>query len=107
MHWLANPEGKSGRSKTFSDAAIQYCLTVIQFAFALDLGRGAVAAEHGWLPWSSQNAPLWCRNFYQTAVISGSLPLERLTQRHFCVFETIVFKRCAKFSSEVICLMVL
>lgn len=79
----------------------------VQVAFAPDLGRCAVAAENGWLPWSSQNAPQWCRNFYQTDLISDPLPLELLTQRHFCVFETIVFKRCAKFSSEVICLVVL
>ena len=28
MQWLATPSGKPGRSKTFSDAAIQFCLTV-------------------------------------------------------------------------------
>lgn len=28
MQWLAPPSGKRGRSQTFSDAAIQFCLTI-------------------------------------------------------------------------------
>ena len=28
MQWQAVPDGKPGRNKTFSDAAIQFCLTV-------------------------------------------------------------------------------
>lgn len=27
MQWLAQPSGKQGRSQTFSDAAIQFCLS--------------------------------------------------------------------------------
>lgn len=28
MHWLAQPNGKRGRDQTFSDAAIEFCLTI-------------------------------------------------------------------------------
>ncbi|WP_211322335.1 transposase, partial [Paracidovorax anthurii] len=28
MQWLAMPSGKRGRSATFSDAAIQFCLSI-------------------------------------------------------------------------------
>ncbi len=28
MQWLAEPSGKRGRSQTFSDAAIQFCLSI-------------------------------------------------------------------------------
>jgi hypothetical protein len=28
MQWLAQPSGKRGRSQTFSDAAIQFCLSI-------------------------------------------------------------------------------
>ena len=28
MQWLAKPSGKRGRQRTFSDAAIQFCLSI-------------------------------------------------------------------------------
>ena len=28
MQWLAQPSGKTGRNPTFSDAAVQFCLTM-------------------------------------------------------------------------------
>jgi hypothetical protein len=36
MQWLAQPNGKRGRNQTFSDAAIQFCLT-IQCLYSLPL----------------------------------------------------------------------
>jgi len=40
MHWLGSPLGKRGRTQTFSDAAIQFCLT-IKCLFNLALRQAA------------------------------------------------------------------
>lgn len=31
MNWDAKPSGKSGRSQTFSDAAVQTCVSVVSY----------------------------------------------------------------------------
>lgn len=41
MQWLAPPSGKRGRSQTFSDAAIQLCLTIK----CLGLGKARIQAN--------------------------------------------------------------
>ncbi len=54
MQWLARPTGKRGRSQTFSDAAIQFCLT-IKCLFGLPLRQtlGLVQSllKMAGLPW--------------------------------------------------------
>jgi hypothetical protein len=45
MEWLASPSGRPGRPQTFSDAAIQFCLSVIVlFGLALRQAIGMVAS---------------------------------------------------------------
>ena len=46
MAWLATPSGKRGRQQTFSDAAIQACLT-IKVLFGLPL-RQSEPMERQW-----------------------------------------------------------
>lgn len=39
MQWLAAPSGKRGRQHTFSDACIQFCLSIkCLFGFLLKVG---------------------------------------------------------------------
>ena len=45
MAWLAPPEGKPGRPAVFSDAAIQFCLTIkVLFKLPLRQTTGMVAS---------------------------------------------------------------
>ena len=64
MHWLAPPSGKRGRSKTFSDAAIQFCLT-IKCLFGLPLRQtlGLVQSllKMAGLPWAAPDYSTVCR----------------------------------------------
>lgn len=47
MQWLGKPSGKRGRSPTFSDAAIQFCLS-IKYLFGQPL-RQALGMVHNLL----------------------------------------------------------
>ena len=45
MEWLAGPSGRPGRSETYSDAAIQFCLSIkVSFGLALRQTIGMVAS---------------------------------------------------------------
>jgi Transposase DDE domain len=45
MEWLASPSGRPGRSETYSDAAIQFCLSIkVLFGLALRQAIGMVAS---------------------------------------------------------------
>ena len=64
MQWLAPPSGKRGRSQTFSDAAIQFCLT-IKCLFSLPLRQtlGLVQSllKMAGLPWAAPDYSTVCR----------------------------------------------
>ena len=64
MQWLAAPNGKRGRSQTFSDAAIQFCLT-IKCLFGLPLRQtlGLVQSllKMAGLPWAVPDYSTVCR----------------------------------------------
>ena len=64
MQWLAAPSGKRGRSHTFSDAAIQFCLT-IKCLFGLPLRQtlGLVQSllKMAGLPWAAPDYSTVCR----------------------------------------------
>ena len=64
MQWLAAPSGKRGRSQTFSDAAIQFCLT-IKCLFGLPLRQtlGLVQSllKMAGLPWAAPDYSTVCR----------------------------------------------
>ncbi len=64
MQWLAAPSGKPGRSKTFSDAAIQFCLTVkCLFNLPLRQALGLVQSllRLAGLPWLAPDYSTVCR----------------------------------------------
>ena len=45
MEWLASPSGRPGRSETYSDAAVQFCLSIkVLFGLALRQTIGMVAS---------------------------------------------------------------
>ena len=56
MQWLAQPSGKTGRNPTFSDAAVQFCLT-IKGLFGLPL-RQATGFVHSLLQLSGLEWPV-------------------------------------------------
>ena len=64
MQWLAAPSGKRGRNHTFSDAAIQFCLT-IKCLFGLPLRQtlGLVQSllRMAGLPWTAPDYSTVCR----------------------------------------------
>ena len=64
LQWLAPPSGKRGRSKTFSDAAIQFCLS-IKCLFGLPLRQtlGLVQSllKMAGLPWAAPDYSTVCR----------------------------------------------
>lgn len=64
LQWLAPPTGKRGRSQTFSDAAIQFCLT-IKCLFGLPLRQtlGLVQSllKMAGLPWAAPDYSTVCR----------------------------------------------
>ena len=45
MAWLAEPAGRGGRPETFSDAAIQFCLSV-KLVSGLPLRQGELVRRH-------------------------------------------------------------
>ena len=62
--WLAPPDGKPGRNKTFSDAAIQFCLTVkCLFSLPLRQALGLVQSllKLMGLPWAAPDYSTVCR----------------------------------------------
>ena len=64
MQWLAPPTGKRGRSPTFSDAAIQFCLTIkCLFGQPLRQTLGLVQSllRMAGLPWSAPDYSTVCR----------------------------------------------
>ena len=64
MQWLAPPSGKRGRNRTFSDTAIQFCLT-IKCLFGLPLRQtlGLVQSllKLMGLPWAAPDYSTVCR----------------------------------------------
>ena len=64
LQWLAPPTGKRGRSQTFSDGAIQFCLT-IKCLFGLPLRQtlGLVQSllKMAGLPWAAPDYSTVCR----------------------------------------------
>ena len=64
MPWLAAPSGKRGRRHTFSDAAIQFCLTIkCLFGLPLRQALGLVQSllRMAGLPWAAPNHSTVCR----------------------------------------------
>ncbi|MBF5006633.1 IS5 family transposase [Diaphorobacter caeni] len=64
MQWQAVPDGKPGRNKTFSDAAIQFCLTVkCLFSLPLRQTLGLIQSllRMAGLPWSAPDYSTVCR----------------------------------------------
>lgn len=64
MQWLASPSGKRGRSRTFSDAAIQFCLTIkCLFGWPLRQALGLVQSllKLMGLSWSAPDYSTVCR----------------------------------------------
>ena len=64
MQWLAVPSGKRGRSQTFSDAAIQFCLTIkCLFGQPLRQTLGLVQSllRMAGLPWPVPDYSTVCR----------------------------------------------
>ena len=64
MQWLAAPSGKPGHSKTFSDAAIQCCLTVkCLFHLPLRQALGLVQSllRLAGMPWLASDYSTACR----------------------------------------------
>lgn len=58
MTWLAPPDGSSGRLALFSDAAIQFCLTIrVLFRLPLRQTTGLVASLPGManLDWAASD----------------------------------------------------
>ena len=58
MQWFATPNGKHGRQQTFSDAAIQFCLSIkCLFGLALRQSLGLVESllRLAGLPWPVPN----------------------------------------------------
>ena len=71
MKWGANPSGKRGRSRTFSDAAIQTCLTMkVFFGMALRQTMGFVESLLllTGLDWSVPDLSTICRRQRTLAV---------------------------------------
>jgi len=64
MQWLAAPSGKRGRRHTFSDAAIQFCLT-IKCLFGLPLRQASGLVQSLWrmvcLLWTAPDYSSECR----------------------------------------------
>ena len=95
MQWLAPPSGKRGRSQTFSDAAIQFCLT-IKCLFGLPLRQtlGLVqsllkmaglsrAAPDSWAKVSGKP-----RSMAQSVAVNGAKCIWALTPR-LCRYEPL------------------
>ena len=64
MQWYATPGAKPGRSKTFSDTAIQFCLTVkCLFNLPLRQALGLVQSllRFAGLPWVAPDCSTLCR----------------------------------------------
>ena len=64
MQWLAPPSGKRGRQQTFSDATIQFCLTVkCLFNLPLRQALGLVQSllRLAGLPWLAPDYSTVCR----------------------------------------------
>lgn len=64
MQWYAAPSGKRGRNQTFSDAAIQFCLTIkCLFGLALRQTLGLVQSllRLARLPWAAPDYSTVCR----------------------------------------------
>lgn len=64
MQWYAAPSGKRGRNQTFSDAAIQFCLTIkCLFGLALRQTLGLVQSllRLSGLPWAAPDYSTVCR----------------------------------------------
>ena len=64
MQWLAAPSGKRGRCHTFSDAAIQFCLTIkCLFGLPLRQALGLVQSllRMAGLPWAAPDYSTVCR----------------------------------------------
>ena len=64
MQWLAPPSGKRGRQQTFSDAAIQFCLTIkCLFSLPLRQALGLVQSllKMTGLPWVAPDYSTVCR----------------------------------------------
>ena len=64
MTWLAPPDGKPGRPAVFSDAAIQFCLTIkVLFKLPLRQTTGMVASllKMADLDWAVPDYTTLCR----------------------------------------------
>lgn len=64
MQWYATPSTKPGRSKTFSDAAIQFCLTVkclFNLPLRQTLGLVQSLLRLAGLPWAAPDYSTLCR----------------------------------------------
>ena len=95
MQWLAPPSGKRGRSQTFSDAAIQFCLT-IKCLFGLPLRQtlGLVQSllKMAGLSWAAPDS--WAkvsgkpRSMAQSVAVNGAKCIWALTPR-LCRYEPL------------------
>ncbi len=88
MAWHATPAGKRGRRQTFSDAAIQACLTIkVLFGLPLRQATGVVASllKLAGLDWSVPDSSTLCRRQKTLAVQlpyrGSSGPLHLLVDR--------------------------
>ena len=64
MQWLAAPSGKRGRQQTFSDAAIQFCLSIkglFRLALRQTLGRVESLLRLAGLDWPVPDYSTECR----------------------------------------------
>ena len=71
MTWLAPPDGSPGRPALFSDAAIQFCLTIkVPFKLSLRQATGMVASllKMADLDWAAPDYTNLCRRQKTLAV---------------------------------------
>jgi hypothetical protein len=71
MTWLASPNGSAGRPAVFSDAAIQFCLTIkVPFKLPLRQTTGMVASllKMAGLDWTVPDDATLCRRQRTLAV---------------------------------------
>ena len=77
MEWLASPSGRPGRSETYSDAAIQFCLSIkVLFGLALRQTIGMVGSllKMAGLDWPVPDFSTLCR---RQSTVTIQIPYRR------------------------------
>jgi hypothetical protein len=77
MEWLASPSGRPGRPQTFSDAAIQFCLSIkVLFGLALRQAIGLVESllKMAGLDWPVPDTSTLCR---RQSTVTIQIPYRR------------------------------